>query len=99
MVEGEADGGGARGNIEFGVDGREMRINRAWAEEEAFRDLGIRQSRRDEAQHLDFPHGEAGGIGGFRGWRGHQHCRNTVGMGKRRLRAQSRADTPRLVEQ
>ena len=63
MLQREAAGGGAGGDVEFGVDRCQMPADGAGAEEEALGDLGIGQAGRDEAEHLDLAGGEAGRIG------------------------------------
>jgi hypothetical protein len=54
VIEREPDGGGAGGDIEFGVDRGEMCANGARAEVEPFGDLRRRQALGDESQHFDF---------------------------------------------
>ncbi len=52
MVDGEGDGGGAVLDAELAVDGREVGVDGARAEEEASGDVGVGQPLGDQPQHL-----------------------------------------------
>lgn len=65
MREGIVDGRVARSEIEFAVDGAQVRMDGTRADDQRIRDLGIRQSLRQQAQYLFLPPGKVRG----KGWR------------------------------
>jgi hypothetical protein len=52
---GVADGLGAVAGADLGQQVVDMALHRGLADDQAFRDLGVGQARRDERQHLRLP--------------------------------------------
>ena len=73
VIGGEADGGAAVGHVDLAVDPVEVGVDGAWADEEAFGDLRVRQPGGNEPQDLDL----RGGRPGVR-----RHARRGAGQGR-----------------
>ncbi len=59
-----AGSGSARGDLDFPVDGGEVVIDRARADDEVSSDLRISQALSEETEDFDFVGGQTVGIGG-----------------------------------
>ena len=71
LLDGETGGCAARGDLQLAVDGGQVPVDGARAENQRFRDLDIGQTLRNQAQYLDLARGKARRVGGFRsagGW-------------------------------
>ncbi len=58
VFEGKEGGSMARGNTQFAIDGAQMRIDGAWADDQGVSHLRIGQPLCDQAQHLLLPLGQ-----------------------------------------
>lgn len=58
VFDGEQGRGVARGDTQLAIDGAQVRIDGARANDQRFGHLGIGQSLRDQSQHLYLPPGQ-----------------------------------------
>ena len=65
VLEGKEGRGVARGDSKFAIDGAQVGIDRARADDQGFGDLHIGQSLCDQPQHLHFTFGQ---LAQSRGW-------------------------------
>ena len=63
MINGEARRRGTRGDLQLAVDRAQVRVDGVRADHQPLGDLGVGQTLRDQAQHLDLAGGQAGGVG------------------------------------
>src|SRR5216117_3796460 len=79
VFEGKESRGMARGNVQFAIDGAQVGIDRARANNQDFSSLGIGEASCHQLQHLDLALGEAIWIGRRRALVLIRPCLRTVG--------------------
>src|SRR5262249_1353989 len=99
MLAGEEGSGSAVIGVGLGEDVGDMDIDGRRGEEEGIGDLSVALASGDEAEDLDLARREARGE--LRRWRGFGSERRgeSIGTGKRGLRAERGADRPCLLDE